>query len=218
MLGAYIENKLPWNDVNFVKLHLKKCPVCYEKYITMKKVLKNLRFEYEKLINEFEKIEADRIFNIREYENFYNNLSPYLDDELNYDESIKFRTYLLKSKSARAELTLAYNLRNGIKESFETYKNGVRLNYAKNIIKKLKDENSSGLKYGYTKAAIIIGFSVFAMILLLLFFGRSEFHEAYAGYVPQSELKEIELFEIPNEDDFIEFTFDESQKVLLTAK
>ncbi len=219
MLSAYIENKLPWNEVNFVKMHLKKCPACYEKYITMKNVLNNLRFEYEKLLNEFEKIEADRIFNIREYESFYSNISPYLDDELNYDESIKFRKYLLKSKSARSELAVAYNLRNNIRDSFEWYKNNTHFNYAKNIVKKLKKENETHHKYSYKRAAIIIG--LMALVMILLLFGYSYVNEAYAndvGFNSVNGVNKVETFEIPNEDEFIEFTFDEQQNVLLTAK
>ncbi len=216
MLSAYIENKLPWNEVNFVKMHLKKCPACYEKYITMKNVLNNLRFEYEKLLNEFEKIEADRIFNIREYESFYSNISPYLDDELNYDESIKFRKYLLKSKSARSELAVAYNLRNNIRDSFEWYKNNTHFNYAKNIVKKLKKENETHHKYSYKRAAIIIG--LMALVMILLLFGYSYVNEAYANDVGFNSVNKVETFEIPNEDEFIEFTFDEQQNVLLTAK
>lgn len=217
LLGAYIEKKLPLDEVNFVKAHLKKCPVCYEKYITMKNVLNNLRFEYEKLINEFEKIEADRIFNIREYENFYNNLSPYLDDELNYDESIKFRTYLLKSKSARSELALSYNLRNNIKNAFELYKNGIHPNYSKNIINKIKKESVPEKKYNYAGVAIIIVFSLF-MALLFLLFGYSYINEAYADNIGDIGSKEIKVFEIPDEEEFVEFTFDEQQNFLLTAK
>ena len=64
---------------------------------------------------ELKKAESEKIFSIREYEAFHQNISPYIDDELCYEDSIKFRKYLLKSKSARNELASAYGLKNNIK-------------------------------------------------------------------------------------------------------
>ena len=46
-------------------------------------------------------------------ENFLENISPYIDDELCYDDSIKFRRYLLKSKQARTELARSEERRVG---------------------------------------------------------------------------------------------------------
>ena len=91
MLSLFIEHKLSESDSLFVENHLYKCPTCYKKYIEMKEIINNLHFEYEKLLSEFDKIEAEKTFNIREYELFYNNISPYIDDELCYDDSVKFR-------------------------------------------------------------------------------------------------------------------------------
>ena len=115
MLSLYIEHKLCESDRLFVENHFFKCKSCYQKYLEMKEIINNLHFEYEKLLNEFDRIENDKMFNIREYETFYNNISPYIDDELCYDDRVKFRKYLLKSKPARVELSNAYILKNNIK-------------------------------------------------------------------------------------------------------
>ena len=114
MLSLYIENKLNDKDKFFVENHFLSCINCYQKYLEMKKIMKNLHLEYQKLLDEFDKLESSQNFSIREYETFYNNISPYIDDELNYEESIKFRKYILKSKPARAELANAYKLKNNI--------------------------------------------------------------------------------------------------------
>ena len=80
MLSLYIENKLDDDDRLFIENHFLECSSCYQKYIEMKEIISNLHFEYEKLLNEFERIESNKMFNIREYEMFYKNISPYIDD------------------------------------------------------------------------------------------------------------------------------------------
>ena len=57
--------------------------------------------------------------------------------------------------------------------------------------------------------------------MILLLFRYSYVNEAYAndvGFNSVNGVNKVETFEIPNEDEFIEFTFDEQQNVLLTAK
>ena len=68
MLSLYIENKLNEEERFFVENHFLNCINCYQKYLEMKKIINNLHFEYEKLLDEFEKIESNQNFNIREYE------------------------------------------------------------------------------------------------------------------------------------------------------
>ena len=68
ILSLYIENKLNEEERFFVENHFLNCINCYQKYLEMKKIINNLHFEYEKLLDEFEKIESNQNFNIREYE------------------------------------------------------------------------------------------------------------------------------------------------------
>ena len=68
LMALFIENKLDENNKFFVETHLLKCGDCYKKYLDMKKVMNDLHFEYEKLMEEFSKIDSDSSFNIREYE------------------------------------------------------------------------------------------------------------------------------------------------------
>lgn len=216
MLGLYIENKLPKEDVIFVKEHLDTCSICYRKYLTMKCVIKNLRFEYEKLLNEFEKIEAERIFNIREYDNFMLNISPYLDDELTYDESIKFRTYLLKSKKAREQLSLAFKLKNNLQNSFTEAVQEKNISFEKQILKKIKEENEKkNTPTFYKRAAIIFGLTIPSLLFLSTYYSYNYLKEQ------QSIKKDIEI--IKNIDDIKiekaeEYSFEEIGTTLLTGK
>jgi len=215
MLSLYIDNKLSEDEKFFVENHLYHCGKCYENYIEMKNIISNLHYEYEKLLTEFERIEADKMFNVKEYETFYNNISPYIDDELCYNDSIKFRKYLLKSKPARQELSNAYNLKNNIKNSFTSYKNGININFSKRIINRLRDENKSTFDIIYKRASILLGIMIFSLLCVSFLMGYSYLNEDISSDNINDNLKVIEF---PPDEDFIEFTFDEKNEALLTAK
>lgn len=214
MLSLYVENKLDIEDKIYVENHFLECSDCYQKYLEMKEIINNLHFEYEKLLSEFERIEAGKMFNIREYETFYKNISPYIDDELCYDESIKFRKYLLKSKPARAELASAYGLKNNIKTSVSTFKDGLNINYSKKIVKMLKDENRDSFDNVYKRAAVVLGFMISSLIIASIFMGINYINESFAQ-TPTSKV--VKTIEIPKENEMVEFFFKDDE-ALLTAK
>lgn len=219
MLSLYIEHKLCESDRLFVENHFFKCKSCYQKYLEMKEIINNLHFEYEKLLHEFDRIENDKMFNIREYETFYNNISPYIDDELCYDDSVKFRKYLLKSKPARAELSNAYVLKNNIKNSVTSYKNGLNFNYSKKIINKLKNDEKTSYTTGFRKTMVIACLSAFSILVFSIYFLISYFSESYANDTDLSNGHLINTLAFPDdEDDFVEFSFDENNEALLSAK
>ena len=216
MLLSYIEHKLGAEEVLFVENHFKYCSDCYTKYLEMKEIVKNLHFEYEKLLKDFERVEASQVFNIREYEMFYKNISPYIDDELSYDDSIKFRKYLLKSKHARAELANAYNLRNNIRHSTAIFKDNLNVNFSKKIIKQLKNENKYTFDEVYKRAAVIIGIMISTLLIISLFVGFSYMTHsvAQAETISNADLQ----IDFPNPDDMAEFTFDYGPFALLVNK
>lgn len=214
LLSLYIENKLDLEDRIFVENHFIDCSDCYQKYLEMKEIINNLHFEYEKLLSEFERIEANKMFNIREYESFYKNISPYIDDELSYDESINFRKYLLKSKSARAELAVAYGLKNNIKHSVADFKNGLNFNLSKKIVKQLKEENRDTFDNIYKRAAVVLGFMIFSLAIFSIFMGINYVNQSFAK-LPEGKI--VNTIEIPKEKDMVEFFFD-NKEALLTEK
>ena len=215
MLCLYIENKLSNEERFFVKSHFEQCPTCYKKYLEMKKIFQNLHNEYEKLMLELKKAESEKIFSIREYENFYKNISPYIDDELCYEDSIKFRKYLLKSKSARNELASAYDLKNNIKYSINDFKDKLNINFSNKIINKLQGKNFDILDFIYPKAAILLTFLISTLILVSIYLGFNYINEAFAKDTDNAIVKSIE---IPNEKDMMEFTFDQNNKAIIISK
>ncbi len=215
MLSLYIENKLDLEDRIYVENHFVECSDCYQKYLEMKEIINNLHFEYEKLLSEFERIEANKMFNIREYEMFYKNISPYIDDELSYDESISFRKYLLKSKPARNELANAYGLKNNIKHSVADFQNGLNFNFSKKIVKQLKDENRGTFDSIYKRAAVVLGFMILSLAIISIFLGINYVNQSFAR-IPEEKI--VKTIDIPNESDMVEFFFDKNDKALLTEK
>ncbi len=216
MLSLYIENKLDDDDRLFIENHFLECSSCYQKYIEMKEIISNLHFEYEKLLNEFERIESNKMFNIREYEMFYKNISPYIDDELCYDESIKFRKYLLKSKPARAELASAYGLKNNIRSSVAMFKDNLNINFSKKVMKKLLDENKDSFDNVYKRAAVVLGFMISALVIVSVYMGFNYISESFAQNTHENIVKTIQIPD--NDEDLIEFSFDDNGEALLTAK
>ncbi len=215
MLSLYIENKLDDDDRFFIENHFLQCSECYRKYLEMKDIINNLHFEYEKLLNEFERIENNKTFNIREYEIFYKNISPYIDDELCYDDSIKFRKYLLKSKPARSELASAYGLKNNIRNSIAVFKDNSNINFSKRIIKRLQDENKDSFDNVYKRAAVVLGFMISTLVLVSVYMGISYLNESFAKDTNQEIIQTVNF---PDDSEFVEFYFDENNNPLLTAK
>lgn len=211
LLSLYIENKLDLEDRIFVENHFIDCSDCYQKYLEMKEIMNNLHFEYEKLLSEFERIETNKMFNIREYESFYKNISPYIDDELSYDESINFRKYLLKSKPARAELAVAYGLKNNIKHSVADFKNGLNFNLSKKIVKQIKEENRDTFDNIYKRAAVVLGFMIFSLAIFSIFMGINYLNQSFAQ-LPEEKI--VNTIEIPKEKDMVEFFFDKKEAFL----
>lgn len=201
LLSLYIENKLSFEDKIFVENHLKKCSDCNEKYLEMKDVLKNLHFEYKKLVDEFQKIENDKIFSIREYENFYNNISPYIDDELCYDDSINFRKYLLKSKPARTELSLAYGLKNNIKISVADFKNNLNINFSNRIMKQIRKKQPESFEAIYTRTMYVLLFLISSLMLICFSVGFSYIQSAVNE---KEKFSTIETVNIESENEFVE--------------
>lgn len=215
LLSLYIENKLDDEDRFFVENHFLKCSDCYQKYLEMKDIISNLHYEYEKLLDEFEKIETNKIFNIREYEAFYKNISPYIDDELTYDESIKFRKYILKSKPARVELASAYGLKNNIKHSIADFKNNINVNFSRKIIKKLQDENKDSFEIVYKRAAILLDFMISTLVIIAVYMSFTYLQEAFARDVNN---RVVETINFPSDEDWVEFIYDKNKEALLTVK
>jgi hypothetical protein len=122
MLSLYIDNRTTLEEKIYIENHLENCPVCYKKYIYLKSLIKDLKNSYKQVLELTKRKEKLKLFNIREHENFMQNISPYVDNELSPNECLEFRKYLVKSKNAQNELKKLCNteikMRIGINTGF----------------------------------------------------------------------------------------------------
>ncbi len=190
LIAFYVENKLGFEEQKIVEQHLIDCPECRDKYVQMKDAIKNLRKSYENLLEEFKQIEENNLFKIKEYEVFFANISSYIDNELPYNDAVKFRKYLLKSKPAQKGLQEAYSLENKLQKTFRDYSENLRINYSKNIIDKLKQERKEPVSMVFKRMIITLG--------VLLLFTIAFFVYAATVYNKQvSETTKIETSQTP---------------------
>lgn len=157
LIALYVENKLGLEEQKIVEQHLIDCPECRDKYVQMKDAIKNLRKSYENLLEEFKQMEENNLFKIKEHEVFFANISSYIDNELPYNDAVKFRKYLLKSKPAQKGLREAYSLENKLQKTFRDYSDNLRINYSKNIIDKLKQERKEPIGMVFKRMIITLG-------------------------------------------------------------
>ena len=162
LIALYVENRLSKEEQSIVENHLIECQECRDKYVQMKDAIKNLRKSYENLLEEFKQIEENNLFKIKEHEIFYSNISSYIDNELPYNEAVKFRQYLLRSKPAQKGLREAYSLKDKLQKTFSDYSDNLKINCAKNIIETLKHERKEPIGMVFRRMVITLG-------ILLLF-------------------------------------------------
>ena len=135
LLTFYAEEKLSNKLSQYVKEHLATCPECMEKYQKLRKIL-------NKYV-EIENIPIAQQYHTKQYETFKNNLSAYIDNELDDFENIKIKKIAISNPLARQDLENLYTYKKLLLSSFEKAKNELKTDYSKSIIKQVQQENIS---------------------------------------------------------------------------
>ncbi len=157
LLSFYVEDKLSEKLSEYIRLHLESCPSCLEKYLKMKN-----------MINKFMDIQNKEIENPyanKQYEDFRNNLSAYIDNELNDFENIKIKKIAISNPLARQDLENIYTFKKLLHSSFEKTKNDLKNDYSKSIISQIKHEDIQEKKLDPFFTLVI---SFFAMITCIV--------------------------------------------------
>lgn len=141
LMAFYIEDKLSDKLTKYMEEHLANCPVCREKYETMKKII----FKYANIQNqvkENESVETMTPFQTRQYEEFRANLSAYVDNELNDEENIKIKKITISNPLARQDLEDIYSFKKILHSSFEKTRNEVKEDYTRYILSQIENNTS----------------------------------------------------------------------------
>lgn len=161
LLSLYVDNKVTYHERMFVEEHLAFCPECYQKYMYLKQLIYSLKDSYRKVMEMAVSRQKNETFSIREHEKFLENLSPYIDNELQQPESYEFRKYLMKSKIARKELRNTYFIQREMKDSFNKAKKKLKKDFSKSIAAELKKKTHVYIHPGIYKVAILAGLMLF---------------------------------------------------------
>ena len=123
LISFYLEGELSSTLKSQVEEHIKNCTTCRAKFDIIKSMLKELKntFDLEEEIPS-EKDEYKTKVTSQQYRVFKNNLSAYIDNELNNDENIKIKKFTINNESARKELQDNYNIRKLMNDSFKKTK------------------------------------------------------------------------------------------------
>lgn len=184
MLSLYIDNKVTYQQRAFIEDHLANCEECHKKYLYLKSLIKDLKASYKQVLELAVKKQQQKLFSIREHEKFLENVSPYVDNELEPKECFEFRKYLMKSKNAQKELKSVYILQKELRHSFEKTKVNVKNNrmsdtITKNVMNELRKdhtfwEKSVIIEHVFSQKTLKI-----AILSGLILLGGFEFEQMY---------------------------------------
>lgn len=156
LLTYFIDKKLSDKLIGEIEYHLNTCPNCRERYMSMLRIKKNYREMKEKICTEDEDTLLINTFMEREYLNFQNNLSSYLDNELDDRENIRIKKFAILSPSARQELEDMIYFRQILQDSFSRTKSKLKKDLSELTINKLASKDKKNLASGYPKNRIVL--------------------------------------------------------------
>ena len=168
LLALYIDDKLDFETREFVEKHLEVCPECKKKYLMLKDIINELKIAYKEISEDTKRQENKIQFNIKEHENFKNNISAYFDNELPLNQSLNIKKYMIKFPKARKELEELYMLHNIITTSFKHTKKEFNNDYAKIICYKLQGKQYNPQKELNFKIATYVA-SILLILTMLLY-------------------------------------------------
>lgn len=169
LLSFYIDNKLSIQLKQYVEAHLDKCPTCRAKYETLKSMLLSLKEVHEKLASVSPK--GDGVASSHSYNEFDTNLSAYIDNELDDNENIKMKKYIVSNPKARFQLENIYEIKKAMVSAFEKEKNEVKDDFSKYVLRRIdiQDEVYAPDSFAKIITLFIILFAVFTITAIIIF-------------------------------------------------
>lgn len=168
LLTFFIENKLSCKLSAIVEYHLNTCSYCKEKYLQLTKLLEN----YDKTnlnLTYYDKDENENKVKIGCNKTFKENLSAYIDNELNDNDNLKIKKFAIGNPDARKELENILYIRQLLQDSFSKVKSGIKKDFAEDTLKQLceTDNKHEICDFSSNKYLLII-FSVTLLTTLLV--------------------------------------------------
>ena len=168
LLTFYIEKKLTNKLMLEVEYHLNSCGKCKTKYAKLLNLYENYE-EIKENIDNTSYFEQEN-FAQAKYKNFTENLSAYIDNELDENENIKIKKIAIINPEARLALENMLNFQYQIKSAFDITKSKLKKDYAAEIINSLhKNFRNKSPKLKLNYQILILAITV-TLILIGIFY------------------------------------------------
>lgn len=168
LISFYIDGDLSNGLKSQVEEHIKLCPTCRAKFDIIKSMLLEMKNSVETKPDGLP-TQVQKEVNSQQYRIFRNNLSAYIDNELNENESLKMKKITINNKKARSDLEKTYNIRRLMNESFKKAKTESKRDFSKHVLRQLEleDEDSLGI-HPAIKLLIFFTTTVFILTTIVL--------------------------------------------------
>lgn len=172
LLSFYIEDKLSIQLKQFVESHLEVCPSCRAKLEALTNMVNSLKEIHEKIaaIKSREEGGTENTVN-PQIEVFKENLSAYIDNELDDEDNLKIKKYIVSNPKARRDLENMYHLQKTLHTSFERTRNDVRDDFSRHVLKRIdiQEEIYGPDSFAKVVALFIIILAVFTITAVIIF-------------------------------------------------
>lgn len=148
LIAFYKEGCLTELLTKYVEEHLETCPECRAKYFKEENTPQEPVFE-------------DNLFS-RQYEVFKENLSAYIDNELDDFENIKIKKTAISNPNARQDLEDMYNFKKTLHLAFEKTLNDFKTDFSKPIVRELDNKTINNFTFYKLAGAF------FVMLVILM--------------------------------------------------
>lgn len=173
LISFYIDNELSQSLKKQVEEHLKSCKTCATKYDIICSMITDMKSCCKNDNKAMKYSEQENVKSSYQYQLFKNNLSAYIDNELNDEENLKIKKLSINNKNARRELEDSFSLRRLMNDSFKKCKSEAKRDFSKHVIKQLELEEEAILGIHPALKLLIVFTSVLLVssILVLTNFG-----------------------------------------------
>ena len=156
LIPLYIEGKTTEEQTYEIMKHLEICAECREKYLSIKEIS-------EKIKTAFDNIDKRQFDN--DYKFFNENLSAYMDNELNKEDYFKFNSYVTSNPEANKELEEMMLFREQLQKVFSG-QNFLEKDLSKDIINTIREDEPEYFSNLLVKAAVITVFFILMTIII----------------------------------------------------
>lgn len=160
LLEFYINGKLSPILTNAIEFHLNICTECRKKY-----------FEMQNICSKDKNTDGNNLnsdLNNKQIDNFIQNLSAYIDNELDDKDNMKIRKLAIVNTEARQKLEDILYFRQILQSSVDKTKNKLKKDYSGDTINHILNSNTEKINIEYLS-------QVTATILLVFWFAEMIF-------------------------------------------